>query len=997
MKVFILSLISIIFLLNSLALHAQEPVYRQFTNEDGLPSSEVYDVLQDNKGYMWFSTDQGLARYDGYRFTIFDESKGLPENTVFDLELDSKGRIWVNSIKGHFAYFDGTKIVAYPFNHKLDSFLTQHNISLRLYDTYHVFPSDSLVINHPTHGHIQINSKGNFTALKPFQKDTTYAFYLLDSNKVLFQGTSSEEERHKYLLHTDQGVSRFELSWQVFNNFRNYFRAFHLQNRLFFSVNQTLYELDPHGHIKQSRTFKSSILALNGDASGTILVGTAAHGVFQFSDFNLSSEPNNFLKRLSVSAFAYDHEGGLWITSLNKGVYYIPIKNSIFFNRHTDHDFQKVKDIYIDPNENCWLALTRGRIGKLTKNNAIEIIELDKENVFEINDILFHEPTQSLLIATTYEFYTLKERPLKPNSNQNISRFNITAIPAINSTLDIYMDHSDNLWTGRFGGLYKHKPNLEEAFSSRSLDNFIVRIEDITLINDTVYFATLNGLMSYYNGAYTHLKNKFPLLENRITKVFAINDTLFIGTKANGLLRLVNNKLTRFDKSKGLVSNSIRTIGANQTYLIIGTNQGISLITRKQLMNNANFKSYTANSGLHASEINAIGSLHDYFYLATSNGLQIIHPDELLMPDVQTPIYITNLQVNHKEREIVDQLSIPYSKNNIRIDYFAISYRNKGKQTYRHRLIGLENEWIVSQQTSSQYPFLPSGDYIYEVSAMNGRGEWNTNPVRLEITILKPFWAKTWFTILLGLTMLGLIMLFFYWHIQRIKKRNQLIYDINWYQQEALINQMNPHFLFNSLNTVHRYVLQNDRMASSRYLTKFATLMRKILDNSQELSISIAKEAEALNLYLELESARFKDRFEFEVKVDATISAEEVKIPVFIIQPIVENAIWHGLMNSDTSGMIEISFEREAATDLKVRISDNGIGREQADKIRKSTHSDGRKSLGINIIKRRIVLINSQEKTNITLTYNDLKAPDGSSSGTEVIVYFPYFLKSFTT
>jgi len=162
---------------------------------------------------------------------------------------------------------------------------------------------------------------------------------------------------------------------------------------------------------------------------------------------------------------------------------------------------------------------------------------------------------------------------------------------------------------------------------------------------------------------------------------------------------------------------------------------------------------------------------------------------------------------------------------------------------------------------------------------------------------------------------------------------------------------------------------------------------------SQEKSLTIAKEIDALKLYLELESARFKDKFQFTIEVDASITQDKVLIPVFIIQPIAENAIWHGLMHSDKQGKIDIHFFRKAQNDLIVSIRDNGIGREEAEKLRNLSKPDQRKSLGLAIIKRRIALINTQQRTNISISYNDLKAADGSCAGTEVTVCFPNFLK----
>jgi len=993
MKAIRLFLFSAFLLLQSFDLLAQEPVYRQFTNEQGLPSSEVYDVLQDKRGYMWFATDQGIVRYDGYNFTTYNESNGLPENTVFDLELDKQGNIWVNSLRGHLAYFDGEKIQPYRFNHVLDSLFEQNPASLYLFNTYHIFSPDSVVIN--TVGHDLVSITGDGAVYKPLEKDSTFNhLFLLDQGKVLING-SSRNYHPTYKVHSSKSSFTFELPLLVYEGPAHQFKVKHHKNRLFISDYNIIYEIDFEGKIVNSKTFNSIIYALNIDNEDNIWIGTSTNGLYKFSNLNLTEKPSNYFKTVPISSFGFDHEGGVWITSLSKGVFYIPLKSNFFYNRLTGQDFNIVRDLFIDSESVCWLALSRGRLARLMPDQSINIIELDTTINFEINDILFHQPSESILIATSVYLYQLKMLPGSSPPQYDIKMFDTKRGEGkYRSILDLFIDKSGALWSGQFDGLYRFYPNLEVAYSSSQTTGFRMRIEDISQIGDTIYFATLNGLYSFHDSTFTHLGDKFDLLRKRITDIFALNDTLLIGTKANGLLMLTSQGLNRFDQSTGLLSNTIKNIGANKEYLLIGTNNGISLIKRSALKQGKSFESFNINSGMHANEINSIESLDGVFYLATANGLQVIDPQFLVRPDIQMPIYLTKLLVNQKPQQITKQLQVKHSQNDIQIDYFAISFRDKSKQTYRHRLLGLEEDWIVNQNTTAQYPYLPSGQYIFEVSVRNGNGIWNPSSARLSIHVLKPYWAKPWFIVIVLLLFIGLIVALFYWRIKAANKHNQLLYDINWYQQEALINQMNPHFLFNSLNTVHRYVLQNDRLASSRYLTKFANLMRRILENSQEKSITIAAEKEALNLYLELESARFKDKFNYQIHVDERIAENKVKIPVFIVQPIVENAIWHGLMPSDKPGQVAIYFERETYNSLKIRVVDNGIGRKEAAVQAEANKTTHKKSLGLSIIKRRIELINIQEKTNISLSYKDLIAEDKSAAGTEVTVYFPNFLKT---
>lgn len=637
------------------------------------------------------------------------------------------------------------------------------------------------------------------------------------------------------------------------------------------------------------------------------------------------------------------------------------------------------------------MALNRGRVVWIGNDGAYQLLNINKKLSIEINDIFYSKKHKALIVATSgYTYFVTRI-----NTDKNIS-FNLREEKRLGEGIKSIFQSDDGIFhAGYFSGYKQFSSDYQIKLNAAS-QGFIHRVEDVVKSGNRIYLATLDGLWKIENDNISKPERDSVLLSKRITSLMALNDTIYMGTKGNGLLILTSDTLIQLGEINGLASNAVSSIAHNNQNIIVGTNAGLTLIKRAWSPKHPEIRSFDANSGLLSNEVNGVAVDGNLLFLATANGLHKVQLTEFEKLHGHIPIYITEVIVNHKNIPISSSLEVPFSDNNIQFDYFALSYRNRGKQTYRHRMTGIENEWVVNQKTTAQYPYLPAGNYVFEVSVRNEQGEWNPEPARIAITILKPYWAKTWFLVLISLVIITLISLLFLWRIKVVNRRNKLLYDINWYQQEALINQMNPHFLFNSLNTVHRYVLQNDRMASSRYLTKFATLMRKTLDNSQDKLISIAKEVDALKLYLELESARFKDKFQFSIEVEPSIPQEKVMIPVFIIQPIVENAIWHGLMHSDKPGLIDIKFNRINGKNLVVSVRDNGIGREESEKIRASNKPDQRKSLGLAIIKRRIELINTQERTDIKITYNDLKHADGSCSGTEVIVHFPNFLTPYS-
>jgi hypothetical protein len=219
---------------------------------------------------------------------------------------------------------------------------------------------------------------------------------------------------------------------------------------------------------------------------------------------------------------------------------------------------------------------------------------------------------------------------------------------------------------------------------------------------------------------------------------------------------------------------------------------------------------------------------------------------------------------------------------------------------------------------------------------------------------------------------------------RRISEMNRKISELT---QVNLRQQMNPHFIFNTLNSIQYYMYQHDKLATNNYLTKFTTLMRKVLENSQHTSVTIKDELEALNLYLELESLRFKNRFDYQITIDEEIDTMLFKIPTMLIQPYVENSICHGMMPGELKGLLKIDFKLEK-DHIACIIEDNGIGREAAQK-RKSLQGTNHNSLGTQIVASRLDLVNSLYGTSLKTIYTDLKSSTGEPAGTRVEIHIP--------
>jgi LytS/YehU family sensor histidine kinase len=320
--------------------------------------------------------------------------------------------------------------------------------------------------------------------------------------------------------------------------------------------------------------------------------------------------------------------------------------------------------------------------------------------------------------------------------------------------------------------------------------------------------------------------------------------------------------------------------------------------------------------------------------------------------------------------------------------------------------VGVDKEWVYSgNRYSSTYTDVDPGRYVFRVKGSNNDGVWNQAGTSLIILIHPPFWKTWWFYSLSGLTFVALLSAGFRYRIAQVRKEERLLRKeesllreqeqqkadfnkkLSEMEMQALRAQMNPHFIFNSLNSINRFILKNEAEAASDYLSKFSRLIRLILQNSNAPTVTLENELEALGLYLEMEALRFDNKFTFRIHCDQEVETEYIEIPPLIIQPYVENAIWHGLMHKQEGGHINIEIGQNEAM-LLCSIEDDGVGRKRAGEL-KSKSATKKKSLGMQITAHRLELLNQVQGKQTTVEIVDLVDPGGEPCGTRVVLQIP--------
>lgn len=355
---------------------------------------------------------------------------------------------------------------------------------------------------------------------------------------------------------------------------------------------------------------------------------------------------------------------------------------------------------------------------------------------------------------------------------------------------------------------------------------------------------------------------------------------------------------------------------------------------------------------------------------------------------------INKLWINDTERDVPEQgLALQNHENSLRLFFSCLGATMYDSLLFSYRLKGYETAWHTGYGTNIQYNNLSNGSYTLQIKA--DKSPYANTPAMLEmpITIAERWWQSLWLKVLAAAIVAILIASLYRWRIGVIKEKASLknAYEkkIAEVEMKALRAQMNPHFIFNCLNSINRYIVKNDHVQASNYLTRFSKLIRKILDNSASGIISLETEIETLDLYLQMEAMRFHHKFTYSITADDEIDTHTVLIPSMLVQPYAENAIWHGLLHKNSDDCtLEIRFTTIGRQSLQITIEDNGVGRKAAAGI-KSEESLINKSKGLQITGDRLDLIKNLYGISATAEIIDLTTPDGTAVGTKVMISLP--------
>ena len=515
------------------------------------------------------------------------------------------------------------------------------------------------------------------------------------------------------------------------------------------------------------------------------------------------------------------------------------------------------------------------------------------------------------------------------------------------------MDHGGNVWFGLKNQLYLYRINES-------------RFIDIS----------------------PHVNNGEPFLD--IYSLYATANGLYMATK-KGVFEIQNLGEDTFNV-KLLTSVPAKDIFRTNDDMWLTTGQSI---TQLDIADGA-LQQFTRNEGLPRAGRNGyerIDQLEDgRMFLSGRRQFGIFYP-EGLEPALQPPVpYFAKVSVDGIERPLSGLgLSLSYitmdpDQNSIAFDFSAISYASQINNRFRYKLEGVNADWTQAGFGSEgpTYTNLSGGNYRFLVEASNSEENWGA-PAIIEIEVKEYWWQMLWVRIALTLAAIGILYVVYRIRIQRMHEQNALQMQVVDLERKALQAQMNPHFIFNAMNSIQNLIAKGDERNAMFYLGRFGKLLRSVLDNSNFKFVSLEKELELLKNYILLESLRFEGTFKYKFEIDPSLTYSDVKIPGFIIQPIIENAIQHGLIPRKGDGQLNIRLESKGAS-VVCSVEDNGVGRVASSKSNKNSDKS---SVGLKILESRLTSYHKSGMEYEAIRFEDLFAKDGSPAGTRVVIYLP--------
>ena len=959
----------------SMHLHAQDYPMLHYTIEDGLPSNNIYHIYKDSKGFLWFATDKGIARYNGLKFETFTTFDGLPDNEVFLFKEDYSGRLWLSTYNGQLCYYkDGifhtaanTPFLRLPFKapHIYNITLEKDSsITFNFYDCYILVNIKNDKLNffdfkQTKHlkdsvadlGMFYILYKRKFSA-NAYELIYRHGIYIVDTMYNIIKSIN-KEYTYNLLFIPSQDSSYFttpecifshnldtihSLSSSVFN--KRFIHAYYTDGlSSFIATNKGLVVNDTIEFLKND-----NVSSITQDVSSNFWISTLNNGVFCLKKDFLHTKYINNIYNEQIKFCQNINNNIVFITYDNNAYIYNVLKSKCIFNYRNYK-----KDTYVFSRDGAYLI-------NLISNTCY---------YFNKEEITIHSTATGATRVCSYsnavDTFGTKEAFLIGNNVYIRGRSNISII-----------NYSELNKSNRVAHKYAYNDNKQRIFAMALCPD------------NSLWYSTLTNMYRIIDTVVVAL----PQFKDISFKYFIFFDKYLIGyTHGNQLLTIDYKNDNKVDTipAQNCIWDKIYKLDA--THLLVSTNNLYRLLTFDPLGVRKKFSIAAIENPFIPKQAESICIDSSSCYFFKNGSLTSVNIKSFLEKPMSPNLFFSYLKTIKRIYSINNRIEVPYDEaKNIIVSFSRVVF--VGQDIFEQYSVSKNGQDNWRDVSGEEINLINPGFGTYEIKvrAKSTSSAYGV-PAVFTMIVLRPFWATWWFMLLVICGAALMIAFIVRYRTAYMLRKNEKEHEteIKFMRSEykALNALMNPHFIFNTLNNVQGLVNRNDKLAANEYLRVFADLIRQNMHNISKELIPLQKEIELVINYLLLEKLRFKEYLNYSVNIDEGIDLSEILIPPLLVQPLVENSVKHGILPLESAdGCVVIKvYERNAMLYIEVR--DNGIGMVQSQSKKAGSLHE---SFGMENIKKRIQQLSIIQNREIKLNISEVKDDDGQLQWTVVTI-----------
>ena len=917
-------------------------------------SNTIYDIRQDQDGYIWVATDLGLVRFDGNKFKEYP-IVGNKSSSISNI-LFLKHETWVQNFNGQFFKTQQDKLVFQPTVSRLSNFNLGHDLNGQ---KLAVLSENKVLLYEPKKKRIQTVPIPKSVWISSINS-TKNEFCLTNISTVLKINTEGKvvQERLKLGLKSDY------YHWIIGEN--EEFFISKIERKLFERKSGKVYDFS--NYIKESFVQNASLVSRQKIA---IL---STNGIILFD--TKSKQFKRIFSKFSCSKLIQDREGNWWIGTLGDGLIFVPHQNAKLYLEGIEiSSMQRLGNyLYLGTKDNSIYQFD-------IASSTLSLLQKNNEN-HEVKSIFIDSKLGHQMYCSAFFHYRMKNGQWKEkiiSINQIIPADKHHYILCESNNLSIFPVEPNDLWL-------KWKNNQRKVYDDRlTLFEGNRRFLNAVFYKNQILAQASDGLWL------VHQKGSKKLKVGNNADVIHLSKTnkgILITTGDQGVFFYADGKIIRLEQLSRTLQNErlYQTKYFNNQFYALTYNGTIIAHQDGSLS-----QQIMRSDGYPNVDIIDFEVINNTIYASSTNGFQIIPIPPKNAHKWRPIVLLDECLINGEKRPFIKGMKLSPDENSVRFNLSIINYRALGDHDVFYSING--KKWIPVEDNKLQLNELAPGNYRIQLYAMTDQKENKSDVVSFEFELLAPFYKRWWFVSLIALSIAILAFILFKFRLNQVQQKNQILQEkLNLEKQlhesslAAIKSQMNPHFLFNALNTIQSFIYTNEKEAASSYLVDFSELTRKILEMSNQTFVMLSEELEALRLYLKLEKMRFEEDFDF--KIDTSeLPHESFQIPSMLIQPYVENAIKHGLLHKKGEKKLLLKFAYSKDI-LWVAITDNGIGLEASKKINASRISN-HQSFATEANQKRFELLNQLSEGKIGVEIKELNSDDGLVSGTCVNLRIP--------